>query len=288
MRLTGRGHHCLDDGDSRSIFRCRRTEPKFMVAIVAGNGLGLFNASNNVLGSAGILGQGWLGQSNGRSYVNAATGNLILQSQDEVLSGRGADLTDVRTYNSMGQLSDGLGTGWNFDAERKLVLTGTVNTNGSTVKRTAGDGSETTYSWNGTRYIGTDGSGAHDTLDYNGSAAADLRWTWTDGSTQLVERYGTTASTTTWRLTHQADTSGNTLSYSYDSNGRLIAITDSSQVDTNGNGTGVGSGQKILLTYGSVGNPPVTRLIKVETFELTADGTGRATTTVGAAIKQVD
>src|SRR5882724_6273295 len=122
MRLTGQGHHCLDDRDSRSIFRCRRTELKFMVAIVAGNGLGLFNASNNILGNAGILGQGWLGQANGRSFVNAATGNLILQGLDEQLSGRGADLNLLRTYNSQGALSDGLGSGWSFNGESTVQL----------------------------------------------------------------------------------------------------------------------------------------------------------------------
>lgn len=78
-----------------------------MVAIVAGNGLGLFNASLNILGSAGVLGQSVLGQAGGRSFVNAATGNLVLQMQDEQLSGRGSDLHHLRTYNSLGLLNDG-------------------------------------------------------------------------------------------------------------------------------------------------------------------------------------
>ena len=38
-----------------------------MVAIVAGNGLGLFNASLNTLGGAGVLGQGGnLGRAGGK------------------------------------------------------------------------------------------------------------------------------------------------------------------------------------------------------------------------------
>src|SRR5580693_3814013 len=105
-----------------------------MVAIVSSNGLGLFNASNNVLGSLGVLGDGLLGQAGGQSYVNAATGNLVLQFQDEELSGQGANLVDLRTYNSLGTMSDGLGTGWNMNGERSVAFgTGTLNAAGSTV-----------------------------------------------------------------------------------------------------------------------------------------------------------
>jgi len=46
-----------------------------MVAIVAGNGLGLLNTSLNIIGEAGVLGQSVLGQANGRVFVNAVTGN---------------------------------------------------------------------------------------------------------------------------------------------------------------------------------------------------------------------
>jgi len=96
-----------------------------MVAVVAGNGLGLFNASSTILGNRGMLGLGLLGQSGGRSYVNAATGNLVLQFQDEQLSGRAADLLPVRTYNSQGTLqSDGLGSGWLWDAEATVTFAG--------------------------------------------------------------------------------------------------------------------------------------------------------------------
>src|SRR5262249_51786511 len=118
-----------------------------MVAIVAGSGLGLFNASSNTLGGAGIAGQGGLGQAGGRSYVNAASGNLVLQCQDEVLSGRGADLGLVRTYNSRGLLNDGDGDGWRWDGERTVLPAGAVGAVGSTVTRTAGDGHETVYNW---------------------------------------------------------------------------------------------------------------------------------------------
>src|SRR5690242_4510861 len=115
-----------------------------MVAVVTGNGLGLFNASNNILGSTGATGQALLGQAGAGVYVNAATGNLILQSQDEALSGRGADLRLLRTYNSAGQLHDmlGAGTGWALNAEQTVVFDQTTGTAGSSgvVRRTTADG----------------------------------------------------------------------------------------------------------------------------------------------------
>jgi hypothetical protein len=67
-----------------------------MVGIVAGNGLGLWNESSPGLG----LGSNQrLGQAGGMANVNLANGNLVLQFQDETLSGTGADLQALRTYN---------------------------------------------------------------------------------------------------------------------------------------------------------------------------------------------
>src|SRR5688500_14144733 len=75
-----------------------------MVSVVSGASLGLFHTSASILGDGGILGSGRLGQADGRGWVNAATGNLILQFQDGLsLSGRGLDLRHLRTYNSLGQ-----------------------------------------------------------------------------------------------------------------------------------------------------------------------------------------
>ena len=102
-----------------------------MVAIVAGNGLGLFNASLNSLG--GAIGQGTLGQVGGQALVNTSTGNLILQFTDEQLSGLGGDLLHTRTYNTQGALNDADADGWRWDGERRVVLSGTRNTAGSTL-----------------------------------------------------------------------------------------------------------------------------------------------------------
>ena len=87
-----------------------------MVAVVSGNGLGLFNTSLNVLGGSGVLGLGMLGQFGGRAYVNAVNGNLVMQVQDEQVSGRGLDLLQLRTYNSQGLLNDGDADNWRWSA----------------------------------------------------------------------------------------------------------------------------------------------------------------------------
>lgn len=62
-----------------------------MVAIVAGQGLGLANTSQQLLGGGGVLGSAQQGRSGERVVVNAATGNLVVQQQDEWLVGVDAD-----------------------------------------------------------------------------------------------------------------------------------------------------------------------------------------------------
>ena len=73
-----------------------------MVAIVAGNGLGLERGSGNLLGSRGQLGSASLGGGNQLVSVNSATGNLVIQTQDEFLVGRGPDAAFASSYNSLG------------------------------------------------------------------------------------------------------------------------------------------------------------------------------------------
>jgi len=115
-----------------------------MVAIVAGNGLGLFNTSLNVVGESGVLGQSVLGQGRGRAFVNAVNGNLVLQMQDGQLAGCGLDLYALRTYNSLGALNDGDGDGWRWGYEQTVRFQGPGTPAqpeaGATVIRTDGDG----------------------------------------------------------------------------------------------------------------------------------------------------
>ncbi|WP_339488784.1 LysM peptidoglycan-binding domain-containing protein [Pseudomonas rhizophila] len=200
-----------------------------MVAIVAGNGLGLFNASVNSLGGSG---QGNLGQAGGQALVNVSNGNLVLRFTDEQLSGLGQDLLHTRTYNTQGGLSDGDADGWRWDGERSLLLTGTVNTAGSQVTRTTGDGHQTVYQWSGSRYQSTEGDGAHDTVTWDAGAG---QMVWTDGSRRTVERYDDNG-----RLLSVTDANGTQISYGYDANGRLNSVKDS-------------SGQELVLSYNASG-----------------------------------
>jgi YD repeat-containing protein len=237
-----------------------------MVAIVAGSGLGLFNTSMDI--ASAVWGQGVLGQAGGRFYVNAATGNLVMQVQDEQLSGRGLDLRQLRTYNSLGAWSDGDRDGWRWDGERRLTLSGKLNTVGSTLTRTGGDGHDAVYTWDAgsARYVGKEGSGAHDTIVYD---TGSRDFVWTDGSSRLEERYAGSSKL----LKNQTDASGNRISYTYDANGLLRTVSDDS------------SRQRLELTYASVGG--ALKLQRVDTYALVADASGRATNTLGAALKQV-
>lgn len=202
-----------------------------MVAIVAGNGLGLFNASLNSLGGAA---GGGLGQAGGQALVNASNGNLVLRFTDEQLSAMGLDLFHTRTYNAQGGLNDGDADGWRWEGERRLVLSGTLNGAGSTLTRTTGDGHETVYAWNGSRYQSSEGDGAHDAVVWDAAAS---EWVWTDGSSRAVERYEGASG----RLVSLTDRSGVVTRYGYDGSGRLSSVRDES------------SGQELVLSYNAAG-----------------------------------
>ncbi|MCJ2186968.1 GH-E family nuclease [Novosphingobium beihaiensis] len=189
-----------------------------MVAIFAGNGLGLQTGSGSLLGANGLLGKSALGRGNEQVFLNATNGNLMLSRQDEFLVGRGPDLGISRTYNSKASWDGDNGDNWQQSTTRRLFsLTGTINTSGSTIQRTAADGSVSTYTWNGSAYQSTDGSGAYDKLTYSGGV-----WTWTDGSTQAKETYAAYGSE--WRITEAKDIDGNKLTFTYSAN-KLTKVT---------------------------------------------------------------
>ena len=187
-----------------------------MVAVIAGNGLGLGNTSLRQLGQ-GLGGQAAIGQGNVAQYVNTATGNLVLQTQDEGLIFDGLPLDVLRTYNSQGQLT-GSG-GWQFGFSRSIGgLTGTLDTAGSTITRTDDDGSAVTYTYNATlgQYVSAGQSGAQDTLNWNTTASS---WTWTDSVNRQLETYNASG-----QLTALSDAeTGASFSFSY-SNGQLSQI----------------------------------------------------------------
>ena len=194
-----------------------------MVAIVSGNSLGLDLTSKGTLGNKGVLGDSTLGPGNEKVYVNAATGNLILQQQQDELVGPDLNIDSVLTYNSLGQATDDNGDNFSlgkFSSQIKLTF-GTVNMAGSTVMVTGFDGSQAIYTWDAanSRYTTASGGGAYDTLSYAGSTYA-----LTDGATQQVSAYDGA----TGRLLSRAAPTGQTLTYGYDAtSGQLTSVSSS-------------------------------------------------------------
>jgi YD repeat-containing protein len=196
-----------------------------MAAIVSGSSLGLLNSSLYVLGSQGAVGQSTQGRGGDQVYINAATGNLVIQNGDESLVGRGLDLNVLRTYNSQGLLNDDNGDNWRLGVYRKVyALTGTVNTAGSTVTRVAEDGSESVYTYDTTqgKYVCHNGAGAYETLSFDSPSQT---WTWTDGSTHLTERYDAANG---GRITQAQDQDGNGLTFTYNASGLITQVSDAS------------------------------------------------------------
>ena len=191
-----------------------------MVAIVSGNSLGLNLTSSGVLGAQGTYGDPRTGQGGEQVYVNASTGNLVMQQLQDQLVASGLDVTSVLTYNSLGLATDDNGDNFSIGkVPAQLVLSGTVNTAGSTLTRTAFDGSQTVYTWDAanSRYVAVNGTGAFDTITYAAS-----KYTWVDGATQQLETYDGT----TGRLLTRVDSAGNTLTFGYDpTSGMLKTVT---------------------------------------------------------------
>src|SRR5438046_50425 len=136
-----------------------------MAAIVAGNALGFSTSSLSVLGLQGALGGASHGRAGERVYVNAATGNLVIQKTDELLLGQGPDVGILRTYNSRGQFDGDNGDNWRLGVYRKLYnLTGggtaAAPISTTTITRVDADGAETVFVWNGTKFVNKEGGGA--------------------------------------------------------------------------------------------------------------------------------
>ena len=207
-----------------------------MVAIVSGSGLGLFNGSRAVLGEQGSVGNATLGQGNERIYVNAATGNLVIQQTDEFLASSGLDLNLIRTYNSQGLVDGDNNDNWRLGARTWLQSIPSFSTPanlpnmaGSYVIRVGADGVEIRYNYDVARglYVSTEGDGAHDTLIINTSTA---EWTYTDGSSRVNEQYDING-----RLLWTRDIDGNLTTYTYV--GALLTQINTLRQDAAGNTT---------------------------------------------------
>ncbi|MFC5742906.1 hypothetical protein ACFPZD_15210, partial [Dyella tabacisoli] len=209
-----------------------------MVAVIAGNALGLDNSSLRSLG-LGLGGQAAVGQGKTGQYVNVASGNLVLQNADEGLVFDGLPVNALRTYNSLGQMTGN--QGWQFGFNRTISgLTGTLNTAGSTVSRIADDGSAVTYAYNATlgKYVSSGQSGSTDTLAWSAGAST---WTWTDGASRQQEVYNATGQLTqfstletgaSYSFTYTGSQlhtvvagDGDTLTLGYDTSGRLSSLS---------------------------------------------------------------
>ncbi|HWA89405.1 MAG TPA: hypothetical protein VG889_05180, partial [Rhizomicrobium sp.] len=195
-----------------------------MVAFVTGTGLGLERSSAFVIGSRGQLGSQAFARYGENVYVNAATGNLVIERTDEVLIGEGPDDVLNRTYNSLGTNGDDNGDNWQMSAVRRIgPVPPDLNTNGSAVTRYDWDGSDETYTYDTTRgcYVCTQGAGAYDTLKYDTTDPNHPQWIWTDGDTQIKECYDPSNN---GRIVSRADPDTNQLTYGYTGN-LLTSVT---------------------------------------------------------------
>ena len=123
-----------------------------MSAVVSGSGLGLYDATGSLQRQSNT----GLGPNGDKIAINSVNGNLILQQQDEFLSSVGLDVPLIRTYNSQGLLNDDNQDNWRFNIHQTVSgLQGTVNTAGSTLSKTFGDGHEAIYTYDTTtgRYL---------------------------------------------------------------------------------------------------------------------------------------
>ena len=192
-----------------------------MTAILTGTQLGLERSSAWLLGSRAQLGSAPLGRASDNVYVNAATGNLIVQNTDEILVGRGPDAVINRTYNSLGTYA-GDTDNWLHNGQRKLVLSsGTANAVGSIATLTDWDGSVVTFTFaTGVGYRAADKPYRDDTLTLVSNV-----FTWTEGKTRTVQKFDNALG---GRLLSAEDADANIVTYTYDlatTAGKLIKVT---------------------------------------------------------------
>ena len=196
-----------------------------MVAIVSGKSLGLLSSSLDVLGSKnGQIGNAASGRNGDLVYINAANGNLMMQHRDEFLASRGINTALFRTYNSQGVYTDRFGAGgggsddnFRMGIQKQVKQTGNLNTGGSSITRTEGDGSTSVYFYDSARglYVGNDGDGAYDTNANN--PGGTTTFTWIDGVTQAREVYNNSG-----LMLSATDADGNTTTYNY-INGKVLS-----------------------------------------------------------------
>ena len=195
-----------------------------MVAIFSGNGLGFQRSTVSTLGARGLLGDATVGRGGDQIFVNAATGNLVVNRKDEFLIGRGPDALYSQTYNSSSGSSDPA-LAWAQGIHRVLhSITGTINAAGSTISRRDGDGHSSVYTFDSAKgaYVTTEGGGSHDEIRYASGA-----WTWTDGDSRMRETYTALSGVPGEHFVSTVvDVDNNTQTYAWNSNGTIQRITN--------------------------------------------------------------
>ena len=177
--------------------------------------------------------------------INMGTGNYIYQYKDLFIPGRGLPLSISRAYNSMDTYSGPFGSGWTFNYNINLVVTGSGDV---VVMRE--DGRRDTYKLN------PDGTyspplSIFDVLVKNPDGTYTLerkdqiKYDFTSGGKlfNIIDKNGNKISLTYTGndLTKVTDASGRELVFAYDASRRIISITDpigrilSYSYDINGN-----------------------------------------------------
>ncbi len=232
-----------------------------IAGLITGNALGL--DPNPATGSLSWPAQDRVGHSaqgrNGElAFVNLATGNLVLQDRDSVLVGTGPDTLVTRTYNSQGRFDDDNGDNWRIGLYQSAILIGTAHQPGSSIVRTAGDGSAATYlpDARAARYFSSAGSGAYDSFTIDATTGNLI---WTNGDDGVIETYAAIHG----HLLSITDRSGNRLDYRYGATGLLSQVTNQ-RSDGSGEATFLDYTQnqltriRTVVTNGGVNNAGVT------------------------------
>ena len=188
-----------------------------MVAIVGGEGLGLYNGSLTQLNGYGSSGRSKLGGGTDGAFINVVNGNLVIQGRDDYLAATGADWAWMRTYNSRGLVADDIGgaaDNWLMAHQRRLNIVLGLLGAVTSITRVNEDGHKSTFA--GSLIFGpltsADGPGAYDTLaSSTGNVPnATTKFTYTEGSTGMVEVYDSTG-----KLESMRDRDGNLWTFSY-------------------------------------------------------------------------
>ncbi len=200
-----------------------------MVAVVTSDNLGLFNSSLSLLGAGSSHDDASLGQAASGVYVNAVSGNLVVQSRQQGIDGIGVDFAQSRTYNSFGQLQDDNQDGWRYGYSRELI----ISTN--TIQRLTADGATQTFDKQADgSFLSADGAGAHDVIRLVAG-----QYEYTEGSSQIKETYNADG-----QLQSILDREGKGLHFSYGSDGYLQQL----RIDIEGGQNRIDFNYKAALT----------------------------------------